>query len=146
MAWPMTLIKISFSAALSSRPYHPRVGRPRYFSCRLNWITSNRPLSASWLDRLTLRLKHIELFWRLKIQWFQGLKKFLQNNSSLKLINHMNTALILKVDNPESLNNYWPIGHCNVSYKIIIKRLKPLLKLLISYNQGAFAPWAFYTW
>lgn len=41
------------------------------------------------------------------------------------------------------VSNYRPISLCNVSYKIItkiiIKRLKPLLDICISENQGAFA-------
>lgn len=68
---------------------------------------------------------------------------FFQNNSSLKLINHTNIALIPKVENPEIFSNYRPISLCNVSYKIITKiiinRLKPLLNFCISKNQSALS-------
>ena len=71
-------------------------------------------------------------------------KDFFDNNTSLKLISHTNIAIISKVENPEIVNNYRPISLCNVSYKIITKvmitRLKSLIHLCISPNQGAFAP------
>nr|CBL94160.1 putative RNA-directed DNA polymerase (Reverse transcriptase) [Malus domestica] len=71
-------------------------------------------------------------------------KDFFQNGSSLRLINHTNITLVPKIYNPENVSNYKPISLCNVGYKIftkiIIKRLKPLLDLCISQNQGVFAP------
>lgn len=75
---------------------------------------------------------------------FSLIKKFFNNRTSLRLINHTNIALIPKIDNPETVSNYRPISLCNVSYKIItkiiIKHLKPLLDLCITQNQGAFVP------
>eukprot|EP00253_Pinus_taeda_P028283 PITA_28283 len=51
-------------------------------------------------------------------------------------------ALIPKETNPETFARFTPISLCNASYKIIAKllanRLKPLLKKLISSNQGEF--------
>ena len=51
-------------------------------------------------------------------------------------------ALIPKCPNPESINNYRPIGLCNSVYtivtKVIIARFRPLFSSLISPVQAAF--------
>ncbi|XP_024200132.1 uncharacterized protein LOC112203389 [Rosa chinensis] len=69
---------------------------------------------------------------------------FFQNNTSLRLLNHTNIALIPKVESPEIVSHFRPISLCNVVYKVISKiliaRLKRLLVKCISRNQGAFAP------
>eukprot|EP00253_Pinus_taeda_P009881 PITA_09881 len=53
-------------------------------------------------------------------------------------------ALIPKEANPKSFDRFCPISLCNVSYKIITKiianRLKNLLPIIISENQGGFVP------
>eukprot|EP00253_Pinus_taeda_P013466 PITA_13466 len=53
-------------------------------------------------------------------------------------------ALIPKEGNPKSFDRFCPISLCNVSYKIITKiianRLKNLLPIIISENQGGFVP------
>eukprot|EP00253_Pinus_taeda_P024025 PITA_24025 len=53
-------------------------------------------------------------------------------------------ALIPKEANPKSFDRFLPISLCNVSYKIITKiianRLKKLLPIIISENQGGFVP------
>lgn len=50
--------------------------------------------------------------------------------------------LISKVQNPESVLQFYPISLCNYSYKVLSKvpvnRLKPLLPDLISPMQNAF--------
>lgn len=53
-------------------------------------------------------------------------------------------ALIPKEANPKSFDRFCTISLCNVSYKIITKiianRLKKLLPIIISENQGGFVP------
>ena len=57
-------------------------------------------------------------------------------------INTSFLALIPKESNPSSFSRFCPISLCNVSYKFILKllasRIKSLLPLLISANQGGF--------
>lgn len=48
-------------------------------------------------------------------------KDFFINGSSLRLINHTNIALILKVENPEVASRFRLISLCNVTYKIRVK-------------------------
>lgn len=74
----------------------------------------------------------------------QMVKEFFAGSSSLAPINETNLILILKVHRPEHVSQFRPLGLCNFSYKIISKiianRLKPLLDICISPNQGAFVP------
>ncbi|GLT63476.1 hypothetical protein SLA2020_360390 [Shorea laevis] len=53
-------------------------------------------------------------------------------------------ALIPKINKPESISQYRPIGLCNVSYKVVTKiivlRLKKLMGDLISPMQSSFIP------
>lgn len=57
-------------------------------------------------------------------------------------INNTFIALIPKIDNPLTVNNYMPISLCNTILKIITKilanRLKPLVTKIIHPLQGAF--------
>ncbi|XP_016169125.1 uncharacterized protein LOC107611741 [Arachis ipaensis] len=51
---------------------------------------------------------------------------------------------LIERDNTEKLNHFWPIGLCNVLYKlvtkIIVQRLKVVMAKLISASQCAFVP------
>ena len=53
-------------------------------------------------------------------------------------------ALVPKKSNPSTFNRYHPISLCNSSYKIITKiisnRIKEVLPIIISENQGGFVP------
>ena len=66
----------------------------------------------------------------------------LNSSTLLKSINHTFITLIPKVNNPESVAQFRPISLCNVIYKIlskvIVNRLKPILKSIISETQSAF--------
>ncbi|XP_052114078.1 uncharacterized protein LOC127745428 [Arachis duranensis] len=47
-------------------------------------------------------------------------------------------ALIPKLNSPDTINHFRPIALCNVSYKIITNRIKPLLNDRISVHQSSF--------
>lgn len=57
-------------------------------------------------------------------------------------MNKTNIVLIPKTDNPETINQFRPIGLCNVSYKVVSKiivyRIRPLLDNIISPFQSSF--------
>ncbi|XP_042972999.1 uncharacterized protein LOC122304801 [Carya illinoinensis] len=59
-------------------------------------------------------------------------------------LNHTFVALIPKLKEPKSVNDFRPISLCNVMYKVIAKvlanRLKTVLSAVISSNQSAFIP------
>ena len=71
-------------------------------------------------------------------------KDFFAGKSVLDGINMTNITLIPKIQKPEHVSRFHPIGLCNFSYKIISKimanRMPPLLDECISQNQGAFVP------
>lgn len=60
----------------------------------------------------------------------------------LKSLNATFLALIPKIEQANSLDQFKPIALCNITYKIITKliaeRLKPYLASLISEEQGGF--------
>lgn len=59
-------------------------------------------------------------------------------------MNRTNIVLIPKVDNPEFITQFCPIGLCNVFYKliskIIVNRIRSLLDNIISPFQASFIP------
>lgn len=65
----------------------------------------------------------------------------------MRIPEYLNQTLITpipKCSSPESINNYLPIGLCNMVYKIITKlivaRLCPILNQLVSPQQTTFMP------
>ncbi|KAH7851692.1 hypothetical protein Vadar_015409 [Vaccinium darrowii] len=69
---------------------------------------------------------------------------FLHSGTMLREINRTCITLIPKTPNAVSVNDFRPISLCNVLYKIIarvlVNRLRPVLKSLISVFQNAFVP------
>lgn len=74
----------------------------------------------------------------------RAVKAFFHSGKILKEINHTFIALIPKVDNPLTANDFKPISLCNTIYKIIAKilpnRLINVIPKLIHSLQGAFIP------
>lgn len=72
------------------------------------------------------------------------IRSFFSSGFLLRQLNSTSVALLPKVNNPSSVDQFRPIGLCNVSYKIISKilanRLEPLLSRLISTTQSTFIP------
>ena len=80
----------------------------------------------------------------IKEQLCAAIKDFFSSGKLLKVFNHTFIALIPKVDNPETTNQFRPISLCNTFYKIVAKilvnRLRPLLERIIYPTQSAFVP------
>ena len=66
----------------------------------------------------------------------EEIKNFFMHGVVPSYLNETLISLILKCQNPKSLSNYRPISLCNSIYKvtskIIVARIKPHLKSLIS--------------
>lgn len=60
------------------------------------------------------------------------------SGSLYNAINSTFIALIPKSDSPSSFDDYRPISLCNVLYKIIANRLRPILSRNIAPQQFAF--------
>ena len=77
-----------------------------------------------------------------KLSVIASIQSFFRGGFMLKEFNHTNIALIPKVDNPSSVNQFRLISLTNFNYKIISKslsnRLKPLLHKIVSPMQSAF--------
>lgn len=64
------------------------------------------------------------------------------NWNFLKELTKCFITLIPKIENPEFIDNFWPITLCNVIYKvvtkIIVNRIRPLLKRIVGPSQVSF--------
>ena len=71
-------------------------------------------------------------------------ERLFNNEEEVGLLNSTDLILILKVDAPESVNQFRPISLCNFSYKVFAKllanRVKPILRKIITEQQRAFVP------
>jgi len=78
----------------------------------------------------------------IKEQLCAAIKDFFSSGKLLKEFNHTFIALIPKVENPETANQFRPISLCNTFYKIVAKILvnclRPLLERIIHPVQSAF--------
>lgn len=74
----------------------------------------------------------------------EAIKGFFHSGKMLKELNHTFIALLQKIEQPETVNNYRPISLCNTIYKaitkILVNRLRPLLNKFIGLFQSAFVP------
>ncbi|XP_074299040.1 uncharacterized protein LOC141630054 [Silene latifolia] len=73
-----------------------------------------------------------------------ALLRFLNSGVMLKEWNNTHIVLIPKVDKPEMISQYRPIGLCNVIYRLASKclanRLKLVISSIVSDSQQAFVP------
>jgi len=80
----------------------------------------------------------------IKKDFVRMIKNVFRNHKLGENTKSSHIGLIPKEVNPLSFDRFRPISLCNVSYKIVTKilanRLKKFLPLLISENQGGFAP------
>ena len=104
-------------------------------------IKQMAPLKAPGLDGMPPVF--YQTFWlNIGVEVSDAVLSSLNSGTLLKSINHTFITLIPKVNNPESVAQFRPISLCNVIYKIlskvIVNRLKPILKSIISETQSAF--------
>lgn len=70
-------------------------------------------------------------------------RTFFSSGFNLAQLNWTDLVMIPKVDKPESVGQFRPIGFCNFSYKIskvITNHMKFMMSELITDNQRAFVP------
>ncbi|XP_050242446.1 uncharacterized protein LOC126691441 [Quercus robur] len=104
-------------------------------------IKQMAPLKASGPDGMPPLF--YQTFWpNIGMEVSDAVLSCLNSSNLLKSINNTFITLIPKVNNPETVAQFRPISLCNVIYKIlskvIVNRLKPILKSIISETQSAF--------
>lgn len=71
-------------------------------------------------------------------------KHVFENPKEVQGINNTLIMLISKLDIPQTIRDFRPISLCNVAYKVIMNivtnRLKKIMPIVISPNQGSFVP------
>ncbi|WOL14239.1 hypothetical protein Cni_G23019 [Canna indica] len=82
-------------------------------------------------------------FWmEMKDTYCSALREFQEQGSLPNSWGQTNLVFIPKKDHPTRIKEYRPIALCNVAYKIfakvLVNRLKPHIKQIISREQGAF--------
>lgn len=87
----------------------------------------------------------LQQFWEiLSSDCISMVQSVFSNKSVDPALNETILTLIPKINNPEKVNNFRPIGLANTSYKLIAKilvnKIRPLIMDLISPNQNSFIP------
>ncbi|XP_056690367.1 uncharacterized protein [Spinacia oleracea] len=101
------------------------------------------PLKAPGIDGLHAHFyqQHWGVLWK---DLYKYVDNVLQTKTFPQSINDTTICIIPKTALPESIKQFRPISLCNASYKIVSKilvnRIRPLLKDIISPNQNSFLP------